>query len=214
MAFKAGEAARFSPPLQVSAGKEAYEPVIAAVAGGGFVVAWEQDGRVWMRRAAPARLGPAQRLDSRPSSQATLAAAADGSRLYAAWVHRDGRARHVVVSRIRTDGGRLQPAPPRSADSEAPQYDQLYPAVAVAPSGLVAAAWDDPRDGTPDVWLSWRNAGGWSDDLAVPGASGPRAQRSPVLVFDPAGPLHIAWVARAGDGRTRIFYSVGRLDGE
>ncbi|MEJ2344383.1 MAG: hypothetical protein P8076_12660 [Gammaproteobacteria bacterium] len=330
VAFKADQAKGFSAPLQVSAGREAYEPAVAAVADG-FVVAWEQDGRVWMRRAAPGRLGPARQLDSRPSSQATLAAAADGSRLYAAWVYRDGRARHVAVSRVRIDGGRLQPAPPRPADARAPHYDQLYPsvavspdsvtvawedrreghtrlyftyaetggdfaplhplnallrprsrvfgrgtgvtrvaldanargrvaavwmdkrhfrggydvyaavsddggrhfgpnelaqdmfgdnnpqwhpAVAVAPSGLVVAAWDDPRDGTPDVWLSWRNAGGWSDDLAVPGASGPGAQRSPVLAFDPAGRLHIAWVARAGDGGTRIFYSVGHFGGE
>jgi hypothetical protein len=331
VAFKADRAARFTAPQQVSAGKEAYEPAIAAVAGGGFVVAWEQDGRVWMRPVAPGRLGSPQRLDSRPSSQATLAAPADGGRLYAAWVRRDGRARHVVVSRIRLDGGRVQPLPPRPADAEAPQYDQLYPsvavgpdsvtvawedrreghtrlyftyaetgsdfaplrtlnallrprsrvfgrgtgvtrvaldanargrvvavwmdkrhfqggydiyaavsddggrhfgpnelaqdmfgennpqwhpAVAVAPSGRVAAAWDDPRDGTPDVWLSWRDAGSWSDDLAVPGASGAGTQRSPVLAFDAKGRLHIAWLARGRGGGTRIFYSMGRLDGE
>lgn len=49
-------------------------------------------------------------------------------------------------------------------------FVQWPPAVAANGGGRVAVVWDDDRDGSSDVWLSWRNADGWSDDLAVPGA--------------------------------------------
>ena len=53
---------------------------------------------------------------------------------------------------------------------------QWHPAIAANRQGTVAAVWDDDRDGTPDIWLAWRTANGWSDNLAVPGASGPGVQ--------------------------------------
>ena len=87
---------------------------------------------------------------------------------------------------------------------------QWHPAVAVGPSGQVVAAWDDPRDGNPDLWLSVRTGEGeWSDDFTFEGGSGPGAQSHPVVAFDGAGRLHLAWVDR-GTGGTRILYSVGR----
>jgi hypothetical protein len=88
---------------------------------------------------------------------------------------------------------------------------QWHPAVAANASARVVAAWDDDRDGSPDVWLSWRGAEGWSDDLAVPGASGPGVQSDPSLALDDAGNLHMAWVEKADlNSPSRIRYLFGR----
>jgi hypothetical protein len=327
VAFLADGAKRFTAPLAVSTGKAAYEPAVAAAPGGGFVLAWEQDGAVWMRAGGPAGLGSARRVDRAESRQATLAG---GNRLYGAWVRRDGRAMRLVVAALQVHGSRLRVGQARPVDPKPARYDQLYPtlavdatgvvaawedrreghtrlyfahsadgrrfgalhtlntlkrprsrtfgrgtgvtrvvlaaggarrvaaawmdkrdfmggydiyavvsdnggesfgpnekaqdmfgnnmpqwhpAVAVSPSGRVAVAWDDPREDTPDVWLSWRTPNGWSDDLAVPGASGPGAQDNPVMAFDADGRLHMAWVDRVHGGG-RIRYAVGRWQPE
>ena len=85
---------------------------------------------------------------------------------------------------------------------------QWHPAVAVASEGTIAVVWDDPRDGSPDLWLSWREDGVWSDDLAVPGASGPGEQDNPAIAFDAEGGLHLAWVERTPAGE-RVRYVRG-----
>jgi len=62
------------------------------------------------------------------------------------------------------------------------------------------------------VWLSWRDKEGWSDDLAVPGASGPGVQSAPSIAMDEAGNLHLAWVEKADlNSPSRIRYVFGRL---
>jgi hypothetical protein len=77
-------------------------------------------------------------------------------------------------------------------------------------SGRLLAVWDDARDGTPDVWLSDWNGTAFSDDVAVPAASGPGAQSDPSATLDSAGRLHLVWLDR-GDAQpaTRIRYARG-----
>ncbi|MGV8933996.1 MAG: hypothetical protein ACOH1I_05200 [Gallionellaceae bacterium] len=87
---------------------------------------------------------------------------------------------------------------------------QWHPAVAANARGLIAAVWDDDRDGTPDVWLSWRNANGWADNLALPGASGPGVQSDPSIAMDEAGNLYVAWVEKADlNAPSSIRYVMG-----
>lgn len=88
---------------------------------------------------------------------------------------------------------------------------QWHPAIAANGAGRVAAAWDDDRDGTPDVWLAWRDAGGWSENLAVPGASGAGVQADPSLTMDEAGNLYLVWVERASlNSPSQIRFVFGR----
>ena len=88
---------------------------------------------------------------------------------------------------------------------------QWHPAIGSNRQGQVVVAWDDDRDGSPDIWLSWRTASGWSDDLAVPGASGAGVQSDPALVLDAAGNLHLAWVEKADlNSPSHIRYVRGR----
>lgn len=77
--------------------------------------------------------------------------------------------------------------------------------------GLLVAAWDDDRDGSPDLWLSWREGGAWVANLAVPGAAESGPDTSPAIALDEAGNLHLAWIAQDGPGApTRLMYLEGR----
>lgn len=89
---------------------------------------------------------------------------------------------------------------------------QWHAAAAGGGDGAQVVAWDDDRNGHADVMLSWSEDGGWSDDLAVPGASGPGSQTHPALALGPGGDLHIAWIERQARGSpTRLRYLRGRL---
>jgi hypothetical protein len=92
---------------------------------------------------------------------------------------------------------------------------QWHAAVAGDINGRVAVAWDDEREENSDIMLSWREDGGWSEDLPLPDASGDGQQAHPSIVMDAEGNLHVAWVERAEkDGPTRLRYQFGRLAGE
>jgi hypothetical protein len=87
---------------------------------------------------------------------------------------------------------------------------QWHPTVTGHADGRLLVAWTDEREGTADILLSEYRDGEWSDDLALPGASGPGQQSQPSMVLDDAGRLHIAWVERdAPDATTRVRYITG-----
>jgi hypothetical protein len=89
---------------------------------------------------------------------------------------------------------------------------QWHPAIAANASGRVAVVWDDDRDGSPDVWLAWRKADGWSGDVAVPGASGPGVQSDPSIAMDEAGNLYLAWVEKTDlNSPSKIRFAIGRV---
>ncbi|TDY03912.1 hypothetical protein [Thiohalophilus thiocyanatoxydans] len=87
---------------------------------------------------------------------------------------------------------------------------QWHPAVTGHPDGQRVTAWDDDRDDQTNILLSWHEAGQWSDDLPVPGASGAPEQNHPSIVLDADGNLHLAWVERQKTGgATRLRYLFG-----
>jgi len=64
------------------------------------------------------------------------------------------------------------------------------------------------------MWLAWPTQEGWSENLAVPGASGPGEQAQPSVALDARGGLHLAWVERdTPDSRTRLRYLYARRAG-
>ena len=97
-------------------------------------------------------------------------------------------------------------------DSFGEYAQQWHATVAGHVSGRLAVAWDDNRDGTADIMLSWREGDDWSDDLTVPGAAGPGEQNHPSISLDDEGNLHLAWVERKTiGGPTRLRYVYGLL---
>lgn len=76
----------------------------------------------------------------------------------------------------------------------------------------VFMVWEDNRDGDSDIWLSYYTGHGWSDDIAVPGASGRGIQTHPSLAMDSSSELHLVWVHRDQEGGpTRVRYLRGTL---
>ncbi|MCW8874326.1 MAG: hypothetical protein OQK27_01125, partial [Gammaproteobacteria bacterium] len=57
-----------------------------------------------------------------------------------------------------------------------------------------------------DLWMSWREAGDWSEDQAVPPGYGPEAHTAPAIAFDPHGGLHLLWTSRDAAGVSRLWY--------
>lgn len=101
-ALRQGDTGGFSAPIPLSAGKQAYEPVIVAAGAEGFIAAWEQDGQVWARTFSSSGAGPALVLDKRPSGQVSLA-----SRLAGEWAsaHAGGLDASGQALSSRDDGG-------------------------------------------------------------------------------------------------------------
>lgn len=88
---------------------------------------------------------------------------------------------------------------------------QWHATIAGHPDGLLAVAWDDDRDGNPDIWLSWRTASGWSGDLAVPGGAGPGPDTSPAITLDKNGNLFLVWVTQQNaNSPTQLRYLEGK----
>lgn len=96
-------------------------------------------------------------------------------------------------------------------DGFAEGYEQWHPTIA-GMNGELAVAWDDDRDGDSDIWLSYYTGDGWSDDIAVPGASGPGLQTHPSLAMDKSSGIHLVWVHRDKEGGlTGVRYIRGTL---
>ncbi len=323
VAFKNLAASAFTAPRRVSGGRAASEPVIVALDAGRFLIAWEQDGAVWVRPADDQALGAPLKLADH-AGQVSVSTI-DAQSAYAAWSERREKFRQIRVAQLRVGPvGSVEAEASRAVDGKTLKADQLYPSVAatgfgamlawedrrrghtalfysalnergqftpprilndqlprrsrsfgkgtgVARVGLaryggeavaavwldtrdfeggydiysartlrggknfgpnrkvqdsfgdsfgqwhaaiaghgggqLAVVWDDDRDDSADVWLAWPVADGWSENLAVPGASGPGQQTQPVLTFDAAGDLHLAWIERDSlDAPTRLRY--------
>jgi len=198
-----------------------------AVTRDGVVVAWEDrrfgHTRLFYSHAAAGEpFAPYRQLNElsgrrapfgRGSGVARVALATmGGDGIAAAWSDkRDFLSGYDVYAAFSTDGGRTFGRNQKVQDEFGNAITQWHPSIAAHESGTAVVAWDDDRDNTSDIWLSWRTSDGWSDDQAVAGASGPGAQTHPTITLDAEGNLHLAWVERDGaDGPTRIRYILGR----
>ncbi|MCU7918526.1 MAG: hypothetical protein KZQ95_09240 [Candidatus Thiodiazotropha sp. (ex Epidulcina cf. delphinae)] len=332
LARKALTARRFDDAVRISGGGEAFEPGIAALSGGRFVIAWEEDAQVYARIAGVGALGPPLRLSRGEAAQASVAVSGDrvfvvrseregrwmrirlrtlrvagelrlvseadcvvdsdplqgdqyypspallGGELVVAW--EDRRAGHTIImaavskldtscgfsSPQRISHGELERNLPygkghgvsrvalastggglfgvwadkrnfregydiygtaylgqgrfgdnqRVQDDFAGQARQWHPAIAGESQGRTLVAWTDEREGDSDILLSWSEEGGWSEDMPLPGASGPGEQTHPSIVLGADGGLHAAWIERQRvNGPTRLRYAYGRVfDGQ
>lgn len=88
---------------------------------------------------------------------------------------------------------------------------QWHPGIAGLADGTLVVAWDDDREGDPDILLSWLTGEGWSDDTPLPGAMGAGVQAHPSITLDASGNLHVLWSERETvNGPTRLRYVMGR----
>ena len=129
-------------------------------------------------------------------------------RAAAVWLDkRDFEGGYDIYAAVTTDAGRLFGKNLPVVDDFGRSFGQWHAALAVDSQGRQVCVWDDDRDGSPDLWFSWRSDGPWTENLGVPGASGPELETSPVLAFDDQGGLHLAWIEQvAAGGPTRLRY--------
>jgi len=147
LAYKRYAAASFEFEVQVSAKDEAYEPTLAVLNDGRFMVAWEEAGQVLARLVEPAGasgLGPISQISTGGGAQASLTG--DGDEVIALWAEREGRYGRIRLQRLGVgpEGG-LQPVGEGCpVDAQPPMDEQLYPSAALSGKRLVVA-WEDRR---------------------------------------------------------------------
>jgi hypothetical protein len=198
-----------------------------ALADAGLLVGWEDrrhgHTRLYTARATPEGFGIARQLNELPPPRSTsfgrgtgvtrLVLDGRGDRIASVWMDkRDFQGGYDIYAALSTDGGQDFGPNELVQDPFGDNQPQWHPAIAVGLQGRVVAVWDDPRDGSPDLWLSWRDTAAWSDDLAVPGAHGPGVQEHPAIAIDTEGRLHLAWVERSEDGSRVRYLSARRND--
>jgi hypothetical protein len=196
-----------------------------AVTPSGVVVAWEdrRDGHTRLYsvfRPHDGPFGELRDLNDRPrgprsveygagSGVTRVALAAREDRVTAVWMDkRDYRSGYDVFAALSEDGGRVFGGNEMVQDMFGANIPQWRPAIAMSPDGLPLAVWDDTRDDTPDLWMSWREGDAWSDDEAVAPAYGPGAHTSPAAAFGPDGRLHVVWTTRTAEGLSLLGYVV------
>jgi hypothetical protein len=202
-------------------------PAIALTRSGRAMAVWEnrRDGRTELMtsyadstcrfdnvRRLNDWIAPTSKVYGRGIGVARPAVAPFGTRGVAVtWADkRDFRTGYDVYALLSTDGGKTLGPNTRVQDEFADLIEQWHPAIAADRAGLVVVAWDDTRDGTSDIWLSWQTPDGWSDDVAVPAASGSGEESHPTLTLEDSGNLHIAWVVRPRPlAPTRVLYVSG-----
>ncbi len=118
------------------------------------------------------------------------------SRVMAIWLDkRDFEQGYDVYASFSEDGGRTFGKNEKVQDPLGDNIPQWHATLAMSRSGRIVAAWDDTRDGTPDIWFSERRNNKWSDDDTWPQTSGPGAQTLPTIFFE-GEDLHAAWLVR------------------
>ena len=323
IAFKTQGAAQFTPATRLSETGPAYEPALAGLPDGRFIVVWEASDHVWGRVVNTEQLGPVRQLSSAPAREATITTSKAGQ-IWLAWAEKAGPHYRIVSSTASLKADRIQLSDARPVDPAPPKQDQLYPSIALTRDGTIISwedrryghtrlftahaahgeaftplrqlnqlkakrsatfgmgtgamrtvlasdgqsrifscwldkrdfaegydvyaafsqdagktfgqnlkvedllganqaqwhavsamdnqghsvvAWDDKRDGSPDIWMSWFMANGWSDDDSPSGTNGKGSQSHPAMVFDNQGRLHMAFLDRE-PGKTAIRYLV------
>jgi predicted amidohydrolase len=155
---------------------------------------------------APGALGPNRRLDDAPTGARARnpQVATDGTGVrFVVWQDDRTGLDQVRIARLAPDGtvGPSRPVAPR------PGVRQVLPLIAVAPGGGIHVVWQelDPSPGLRRAFApSWEEGFGPAASLGA--GLGAQEQWTPAAAADPAGTLHVAWIALVG-GFERLAYS-------
>jgi len=223
---------RALPDSATAKDDQAY-PTLAPARSGAVVVAWEdrRNGHTFITQTfsadgvhftpvkqvnethnavVPTTSSRSRNLGRGPGAMRVALARQDEQRLVMVWMDkRDFLSGYDVYAAFSSDGGRSFGKNQKVQDSFGDNIAQWHPAVA-AHGDHVIAVWDDDRDNTADLWLSWPEGAGWSDDMKFAGASGTGVQSHPGIALDEAGDVHVVWLDKADlDGPTHLRYARG-----
>jgi len=220
-AISVGEVRPVDPEIPA---RDQQYPVVAWPRPGRLVFIWEDrrhghtamfwnDGAKSGPYAVPRQLNEVVRRQTQYGAGTGVArpvvAVLGPGRLAAAWMDkRNFEGGYDVYAAFSEDDGRSFGKNQKVQDSFGDASGQWHAAIAANTSGTLVVAWDDDRDETADIWMAVPQAPGWSENQAIPGASGPGQQRSPAIALEDAGQLHLAWVEEINGG-TRLRYARG-----
>jgi hypothetical protein len=214
-AFLADDGDGFVAETAISDGDEAYEPVVAAIDGGAFLAAWEQNRAIHARLLRPGQSGPVAVLGG-AGRQVTLAAAAGGL-AYAAYVDTDGDSPggpgRIRVLALDGSSGRVVVAGERLVEEGGSAAPQLYPAAAETGQAL-CVAWEDRRFG--HTRLLWSLAPADQPFTAPQALNEFRSDRNPydlgsgvtrvVMTAFGEGGVAAAWMDKRDPGKSYAIY--------
>ena len=140
----------------------------------------------------------------------SLAAYGDNN-VAAVWLDkRDFLSGYDVYAALSADDGKTYGTNMKAQDSFGDTYAQWHASATGNRKRDLVIAWDDDRDGSSDIWLTWLTPNGFAENAAPSITAGSGNQTDPVLALDEAGNLHLAWIERNAEGLSRIRYSVGK----
>jgi hypothetical protein len=157
LAIKNSTNLNFTPAVKVSTGEEAYEPAIASLADGGFVLVWEQDGAIYLNTHDGQFLNTPLKLSSDSLASQSSVATGNGQ-VYVVWREQKGRSWSLQVARLsatRKQGAELLSI--GAVEAEASNTPFLFPTLAANESGLYVA-WEDRAAGHTRLKFSFSSA--------------------------------------------------------
>jgi RHS repeat-associated protein len=113
----------------------------------------------------------------------------------AVWV--DFRASQLnIYSAARPAGGSWTPPNKRVTDNTSSTVAKDFPDVAVGSDGTAYAAWQDSRNGNPDIYFAKLPPGGgaWTANVKVSDDPGTASQHHPRVGVDASGNLTVVWL--------------------
>ncbi len=153
---------------------ECFEPAVAALDAGRFLLIWEDETGVNAALADLHGVGPALRLADSGGQGSVAYHPRLGA--FAAWSAPEGRWRRVRLAPLAIDGMAIKPGAALPADAVAPVDDQLFPTLAATRQGL-ALAWEDRRHGHTVIYGSGSQDGlNWSAPRRISGNPTGKAQ--------------------------------------
>lgn len=207
LAMRPAGATAFGSARQISTGAEAFEPVVATLPEGRFLIGWEQDGSLWLRLAGGSDLGPAVRLSASTGRQISLATRPDGG-ADAAWAEDTPQGQTLLAAPIRLGQGLAAPAPREAVPvSPVPEHAfQGYPALSHAVDGTLILAWEDRRHGHTRLLYSHRKGDGrFAPARQLNEHSEPPPAKEGEPVYLGSGVMRVALAATAPDPLLAIW---------
>lgn len=154
-AIKPLRAQVFAAEMQLSDGKEAFEPAVAALGAGRWLAAWEQDGALVARLVDAQGMGVILPLAGAGSRQVTLAVDGAG-RVAAVWARDQQGGQLLEASELHVAGDSLSASAAVTVAPLAEHAHQGLPAAAWSADGALLIAWEDRRAGHTRLFATRR----------------------------------------------------------
>jgi len=146
LALKDEAESNFNQALKVSTGEKAYEPAIASLANGRFVLVWEQDGATYLKIHGEQIPGKPLKLSSDSVLASHPSVTTNDGQIYVIWREQQDRLWSLQVARLYAKNHGVELLSIKAVEVEASSTPVLFPTLTSNESGLYVA-WEDRAAG-------------------------------------------------------------------